>query len=210
MKIFSTPHVLLASRFGFAVYFALLFGAHAAAETQPLAALVAERVPLVWCIYLLAMYGGCEYIYGAFRRREVDLVYAFPLVFAVFILNGVSLLVRGQEQVPIINRAEHFTSFVLLGYMTWVFFLKYLPHDVWQRHPYYTALLTLSVTSLFGVANEVIELVIDQIFGTQTVGAGYDTSLDLLMNTLGSGLFLAVSLILHEGNISFSKNDEGT
>ena len=208
MNIFSTPVVLIASRFGFAVYFALLFGAHAAAEAQPLAAVVAERVPIVWCLYLLSMYGACEYIYAAFRRRSIDLVYAFPLVFAIFVLNGVSLLIRGQEEVPIINRAEHFTSFILLGYIVWVFFLKYLPHDVWDKHPYYTALLTLSVTSLIGVGNEIIELILDSVVGTNTVGVGYDTSLDLLMNTLGSGLFLAVSLILHEGNITFTKPKE--
>jgi len=198
--ISSASLLLLGSRAAFFVYFVLLFGSHA----TPQANFLAERIPLAWCIYLFAMYLASERIYAIFKNRSIDLTYAFPLVLSVFILNGVSLLVRGQEHVPIINRAEHFASFVLLAYVMWIFFLKYLPHDVWDEHPYYTALLVLSATSLIGVGNEVVELTLDSVFGTQTVGMGYDTSLDLLMNTLGSGLFLAVTLILREGNISFS------
>ena len=35
-------------------------------------------------------------------------------------------------------------------------------------------------------------------FGTHTVGARFDTSMDLLMNVLGVGLFLSIQLIIHE------------
>lgn len=203
MKLISAPFVLIGSRLGFAAYFALLFGSHAAQTSN----IIAERTPLSWCVYLLCMYAACEYIYAAFRRRRLDLSYAFPLILSVFLLDGVSLIIRGQEQVPIVNRAEHFASFVLIGYLVWVFFLKYLPQDVWQRHPYYTAILVLAVTSLIGVGNEIVELVLDHLFHTHTVGPGYDTSLDLLMNTLGSGLFLAVALILQEGNIHFGPDE---
>lgn len=193
--------VLLAgSRIAFLVYFVVIFGSHATPHTN----LLVERIPLVWCLYLFFMYLAFERIYAVFKTRGIDLAYAFPLLFAVFILNGVSLLVRGQEHVPVINRAEHFTSFVMIGYVVWTFFLKYLPHEVWHDHPYYTALLALSVTSLIGVGNEIVELGMDSLLGTHTIGPRFDTNLDLLMNTLGSGIFLAVTLILREGNISFS------
>ena len=196
-KLVSRPQLLLGSRLAFAAYFVVLFGAHL---LRP-ASVIAERMPLTWCAYLLVMYFAAEKIYHAFRQRGIDVSYAFPLLFSIFMLNGVSLLVRGQEHVPVINRAEHFASFVMIGYVVWVFFLKYLPHDVWHDHPYYTALLVMSVTSLAGVGNEIVELVFDNVFHTTLVGAHYDTSLDLLMNTLGSGTYLAIQLILREGNI---------
>ncbi len=151
---------------------------------------------------MVTLYYICERLRLKFLKKKVDLTFAFPILFAIFMLNFVSLLVRGQETIPIMNRAEHFTSFILLGYITWIFFLKYLPQDVWKKHPYYTAILALSVVSFIGVLNEIVELFLDEAFGTSTVGSGLDTSLDILMNTLGAGLFLAVQLILQEGRES--------
>lgn len=186
-----TPVILIGSRLLFIGFF-ITFAALVYQGRFPM-------VGYVWMVYLLGIYVVCEQIYAGFKKRGIDLTFAFPLLFAVYVLHFVSLLVRGQEELPIMNRAEHFASFVLLAYIVWVFFLKYLPQDVWQKHPYYTALLVLSITSLAGVGNEVFELFFDSLFGTRTIGTGFDTSLDLLMNTLGSGLFLAVQLILHEG-----------
>ena len=78
---------------------------------------------------------------------------------------------------------------------------------MWHDHPYYTALLTLAVTSLIGVGNEIVELLFDRLFNTSLVGgSNYDTSLDLLMNTIGTGMFLSVRLIigtLEEGKPKF-------
>ena len=94
------------------------------------------------------------------------------------------------------NRAEHFASFVLLCYVVWIFFIKYLPHEVWHHHQYYTAILVFSITATIGVGNELVELVLDSLFKTNLIGDRFDTSIDLLMNTLGSGVFLSVRLIL--------------
>jgi len=149
-----------------------------------------------WLIYIIILYACGERFYTVFMKRGIDLTFSFPLLFAIYMLNFVSLLLRAQETVPLINRAEHFTSFILVGYVTWVFFLQYLPQKVWREHPYYTALIVLSVTSLIGVGNEIMELMMDTLLKTQFVGEHFDTSLDLLMNTLGTGLFLAVRLIL--------------
>lgn len=197
----SAPVVLVGSRLLFVTYFALLFGAHVFAQSSVLA----ERIPINWILYLLVLYLGSEYIYAVFLKREIDLTFAFPILFSVFTLNAVSMFIRGQESVPIVNRAEHFASFVLLAYIVWIFFLKYLPYTVWDEHPYYAAILVLAITSLAGVANEIVELFFDQAFQTSFIGEGFDTSLDLLMNTLGSGLLLAVQLILRAGNITFSR-----
>ncbi|MEX1112688.1 MAG: hypothetical protein WEC84_04455 [Candidatus Andersenbacteria bacterium] len=158
-----------------------------------------------WFAYLIAIYLAAEVIYYQFNQRGINLAFAFPLLFAIVLLNFFSILLEAQDRVPIINRAEHFASFVLFAYIVWIFFLKYLPQKVWRDHPYYTSLLVLSITSLAGVGNEIVELFLDKGFGTNTVGAGYDTSMDLLMNTLGSGTFLAVQLILYEGGF-FSKD----
>lgn len=194
-----TSWVLRWSRLAFVIYFAVVFGSH----LLPVLPYIRQHVPIVWGLYMLVIYYSSERTYAIFKQRGIDLAFAFPLLFFVVSLNFVSILVRGQERFPLVNRAEHFTTFILLAYIVWVFFLKYLPQKVWQNHPYYTAILVLSVTSLVGVGNEIAELFMDVNFGTHTIGPGYDTSLDVLMNTLGSGLFLAVQLILHEANIRY-------
>ena len=84
----------------------------------------------------------------------------------------------------------------------WQFFLRYLSQSVWKEHPYYTSILVLSITTTFGVGNELIELFMDINFGTHTIGLKFDTSMDLLMNTLGIGLFLSIQLIAHEAEKS--------
>lgn len=157
------------------------------------------RLPLTdisWLVYLVILYYLAERFYATFLKRGIDLSFAFPLLFAVYVLNLVSIVLQAQEKLPLLNRAEHFSSFVFIGYVIWVFFVQYLPQKVWRQHPYYTAVLVLSVSALLGVMNEIVELCIDTTWHTTFVGAHYDTSLDLLMNTLGTGLFLAVRLIL--------------
>lgn len=150
---------------------------------------------IAWIVYLIVMYALAEYVYRIFKDRDIDLSFAFPLLFAVFLLNFVSEILNAQERFPDINRAEHFTSFILIAYIIWTFFTKYLPQDVWQKHPYYTSILAFSVVSALGVCNEIIELFLDIMFSTHTVGMGFDTSYDLVMNTLGATLFLSFRLI---------------
>mgnify|MGYP001614592916 CR=1 FL=1 len=183
-----TSLVVIITRLLFAVYFITV-------------AIVIARghLPLTdssWLAYLIILYYLAERFYAAFLKRRIDLGFAFPLLLAVYILNFVSIVLQAQEKLPLLNRVEHFASFVFVGYVIWVFFVQYLPQKVWRQHPYYTALLVLSVSALLGVANETVELFIDTIWHTTLVGLRYDTSLDLLMNTLGAGLFLAVRLIL--------------
>jgi len=185
-----TSLIMIVSRFFFVGYF-IFFGL-----AWRYAFFKHTVLDLSWLLYLIIMYSAAEIFFSVFLQRGIDLSFAFPLLFAIFMLNFVSLVLQAQERIPIINRAEHFTSFVLIGYVIWIFFLKYLPQTVWSEHPYYTSLLVLAVTSLMGVMNEIIELFLDAMLKTNFVGRQYDTSLDLLMNTLGTGLFLAVRLIL--------------
>lgn len=155
---------------------------------------------LPWIVYLVVIYGCAEYIYHVFLKRGIDLSYAFPLLFTIFLLNFVSELLNAQELMPDLNRAEHLTSFVFVAFIVWTFFTKYLPQDVWQEHPYYTSILVMAVVSMLGVGNEIIELFLDIMFNTRVVGPGFDTSFDLVMNTLGSGLFLSFRLIYETVN----------
>ncbi|MEX2054818.1 MAG: hypothetical protein WD972_01425 [Candidatus Andersenbacteria bacterium] len=185
-----TPFIVIVSRLAFVTYF--IFAGYAL--LYPFSP--SSRLNLVWVVYLLALYFLAERFYDIFRQRNIDMAFAFPILFAIYLLNLVALIFGGQEKFPILNRVEHFAIFVLIAYVISVFFSEYLPHNVWHNHPYYTALLVMSVTALFGVANEIIELLFDTLFRTHHVGRGLDTSLDLLMNTLGSGLMLAVRLIV--------------
>ena len=185
-----TPVTIVATRIAYLFYF--LFA---------LWTLKSDRFPysnlhFVWLVYLIVLYLIAERIYALFLQQGIDLKFSFPLLFAIYCLTLVGLTLGGQERLPLLNRTEHFASFVLLAFIVWVFFTKYLPQNVWHDHPYYTSLLVLSVTSLLGVGNELVELIMDSLFGTKLIGPNLDTSLDLLMNTLGSGLYLAVRQIL--------------
>ncbi len=185
-----TPIIVFVSRLAFAGLFVF------ALYTLQSPRFPYSNIHLVWIIYLLFIYFTAERLYDSFLKRGIDLTFAWPLLFAVYCLNLVSLLLAGQERLPLLNRAEHLASFILITFIVWVFFLKYLPQRVWRRHTYYTALIVFSVTSTLGVANELVELMFDSLFNSKLVGPRLDTSLDLLMNSLGAGLFLAVRLIL--------------
>lgn len=185
-----TPLILILSRVAFAGYFIFALWA---IQTKTF---VYSELTLVWLLYLLALYFIAEQLYKKFFQKGIDLTFAFPLLFAVYCLHIVSILLAGQERLPIMNRAEHFASFILLCYVVWIFFIKYLPHEVWQDHQYYTAILVFSITATIGVGNELVELVLDYLFNTNLIGNQFDTSVDLLMNALGAGVFLSVRLIL--------------
>lgn len=186
-----TPLILIGSRVAFAALFAFAAFTLIKGDWFPYSVL---DVP--WLVYLVLIYFSAEYVYAVFRKKDIDLTFTFPLLFAVVVFHAVSVLLDGQARFPLMNRAEHFTGYVLVTYALWVFFIQYLPQRVWRRHPYYTALLVFSVAAAVGVVNEIIELIFDMLFGAHFIGDRLDTSLDLLMNSLGSGLFLAVRLIL--------------
>jgi hypothetical protein len=188
----SSKLVLNCTRAAFGCYFIFSFWAAFDGERLQL-----HKPALIWVLYLLGIYLVAEALYDFFLQNRIDLSFSFPLLFAAYCLNLTTILLGGQDKYPLFNRTEHFVSYILIAFVVWTFFTKYLPQNVWQEHPYYTAILALSVTSLIGVVNELFELFFDHFFNTQLVGARYDTSLDLLMNTLGSGLFLSVYLILN-------------
>lgn len=185
-----TPVIIVATRFAYLFYFIF------ALWTLKSDYFPYSNLHFVWLVYLVVLYIVAERIYALFLRQGIDLTFSFPLLFSIYCLTLVGLTLGGQERLPLLNRTEHFASFVLLAFIVWVFFTKYLPQNVWHDHPYYTSLLVLSVTSLLGVGNELVELMMDNLFGTKLVGPNLDTSLDLLMNTLGSGLYLAVRQII--------------
>ncbi len=186
------PRVLLLSRtlfFGYFVfYFLCLLRGWFSTDT----------LNAYWLVYLIGVYALAEKIYSAFLKRGVDVVYAFPIVFVAYMVNFASMLFKGQENFPFLNRAEHFITYILVAYIVWQFFLRYLPQQVWSEHPYYTSILVLAIATLSGVLNEIIELFMDVNFGTHTIGFGFDTSVDLMMNLLGAGFFLCIQLIAHE------------
>ncbi|MEX1997475.1 MAG: hypothetical protein WEA04_02240 [Candidatus Andersenbacteria bacterium] len=191
-----TPWIVIITRAAFLLYFVYSF---IALYRPPLPH---SKLNFIWLLYLIGLYLLAERFYLIFQERKIDMTFAFPLLFTVFLLNLTSMLLGGQERLPQLNRLEHFATFILLAYVISVFFSEYLPQRVWREHPYYTAFLVMAITSLFGVTNEVIELLFDTLFDTQHVGPQYDTSLDLLMNMLGSGLFIAVWLVLRVSKTS--------
>lgn len=190
------PRVLIASRILFLFYF--VFYALCLIQGWFSSSLLTST----WLAYLVIVYVVAEKIYDAFLKRGIDLIYAFPVLFLAYMVNFISMLLRGQENFPVLNRAEHFITYFLAAYIIWQFFLQYLPQKTWNEHPYYTSILVLSLATFFGVLNEVIELFMDVNFGTHTIGPLWDTNVDLLMNILGAGFFLCLQLIMYEAGKS--------
>ncbi|MDP3997838.1 MAG: hypothetical protein Q8P73_05055 [bacterium] len=178
------------TRLAFAVYFITLFWLHFS-NFFPRA-----QTEFTWLLYLIVLYLVAEKLYSIFRSQGIDLTFAWPLLFFVYLLSGATLFLGSQDDFPLLNRAEHYICFILITYIIWVFFTKYLPQAVWIKHPYYTAILVLAISSLAGVLNEIFEVTSDFLLNTHMVGLQYDTSLDLLMNILGSITFLGVWLII--------------
>ncbi len=185
-----TPWIVVITRILFAAYFA--YAAYAIYHPP----LPVTTLDVIWVLYLLVLYLLGEKLYAVFRRKNIDMSFAFPILLAMYLINLISLLLGGQEALPIMNRIEHFASFILIAYVISVFFSAYLPPTVLKEHPYYTALVILAITAFTGVGNELFELFFDVAFGTKHIGEHFDTALDLLMNTLGSGLLLGVQLLL--------------
>ena len=196
------PRILIATRALFTAYVAYY------ALDWHFEWLLGSRLSIVWLVYLVALYIIAEVVYAAFKRRGVDLVYAFPVLFIASQINFISIILRSQENIPMLNRVEHFFMYILLTYVVSQFFLRYLPSQVWNNHPYYTAILTFSVAQCIGVMNEVVELFLDTNFQTTAIGPRFDTNLDLLMNMLGAGLFLCTRLIMREAKQSKILNAE--
>lgn len=194
----AVPLAVMVTRIAFLAYFVFIFFAIL------LNLFPSSDLSYSWLIYLMLVYYVAEQFSQRFLKKGIDLSYAYPILFAIYSLNLVSMALGAQEKLPLLNRAEHFLSFVFVAYVVWTFFLQYLPHDVWRHHRYYTALLVFSITATSGVINEIVELGLDGLLNTKLIGADpFDTSLDLLMNSLGSGLFLAVRLILDNKRIPF-------
>src|SRR3989344_7922850 len=126
-----TPWVVIVCRGLFAAYFAY---AWYAVVHPPLPVSTLDRVCV---ICLLVLYAVGEKLYAVFRRKNIDMSSAFPLLLAVYLINLASLLLGGQETLPIMNRLEHFASFVLIAYVAAVFFTAFLPPRTWRDHPYY-------------------------------------------------------------------------
>lgn len=186
-----TPLILIGSRILFLVLFAAAAVSLYSSQIFP-----ASTLDWPWLFYIIVIYLVAEWVYAVFTRKGIDLTFAFPLLFVVLVLHVVSIWLDGQTRFPLMNRAEHFASFILITYAVWVFFLQYLPHRVWHNHPYYTALLVFSVVSALGSINEIVEIALERTFASRLIGDRLDTSLDILMNSLGAGMFLAVRLIL--------------
>jgi len=155
-----------------------------------------SQLSYIWILYGLAGFYLLEKLYDFFAKKNISLTFAYPLMLSVYALDIGSALLNIQDTYPIINRAEHYFSFIIYTSGVWIFFLKYLPQAVWRKHPYYTSILVFAVTSTIGVLNEVIELTMDLVFSSNYIGDRLDTPFDLLMNSLGIASFLGIWLIL--------------
>jgi hypothetical protein len=169
------------ARFGFIVYFALLFlllsiNNFAVGDLSPF-----------FVFYFIQLVILLE-VAGLILKKldlTIDIKPAYLVLLAYSVINSLTLAFYPQLKDLIFNRLGHFISgiiFVLIaGEAVKAGLIK---NKIRLTKPLYL-LFIFSVASTAGVFNEILELGLDVAVGSHCIGPGFDTAIDLLMNTLG-------------------------
>lgn len=129
---------------------------------------------------------------------EVSIKPAYLILFAYTVINSLTLAYYPQLRDIIFNRFGHFISGVIYAIVVIEIIKTSLTKTKSRLTKPLYLLFVFSLASTAGVFNEIIELGLDVTTGSHRIGAGFDTALDLLMNTVG---IIIIVLILSRNRI---------
>lgn len=137
--------------------------------------------------YFIELFLVLELATFVFKKLKliVNLHSVYWLLLSYTIVNSLTLALLTEWRDLIFNRFGHVLSgiiFTLISYELIKVSLK--KSKIILIKPLFN-LFVFSLASTTGVFNEIIELVLDYTTGSQRLGPGWDTVIDLLMNTLG-------------------------
>ena len=145
--------------------------------------------------YFIELFLALELASLVFRKLKlaVKLQGAYWILLIYTIINSLTLVFFPDWRNLIFNRFGHVLSgviFALIGFAVLKAGLE--KTKVKLTKPLFN-LFVFSLASTVGVFNEIIELGLDYTIGSQRLGPGWDTAIDLTMNTLGILLVIFVN-----------------
>ena len=122
-----------------------------------------------------------------FKRLNlaVDIKAGYLILFVYTIINSLTLAFWPQLRNLIFNRFGHLISGVIYAIVGVEIVKASLIKTKSKLAKSLYLLFIFSLASTAGVFNEIIELGLDVFTGSHRIGVGFDTAIDLLMNTLG-------------------------
>jgi uncharacterized membrane protein YjdF len=137
--------------------------------------------------YFIELFLVLELATFVFKKLKltVNLRSVYWLLLSYTIVNSLTLALLPEWRNLLFNRFGHVLSgviFALIGFAVLKASLE--KSKVKLTKPLFN-LFVFSLASTAGVFNEIIELGLDYTTGSQRLGPGWDTAIDLLMNTLG-------------------------
>lgn len=115
----------------------------------------------------------------------IDIKPAYLILLVYTIINSLTLAYYPQLRDMIFNRFGHLISGVIYAIVAIELIKASLAKTKSRLTKPLYSLFVFSLASTAGVFNEIIELGLDVTTGSHRIGAGFDTAIDLLMNTFG-------------------------
>jgi|SRR3989338_4116512 len=125
-------------------------------------------------------------------KLAIDIKPAYLILIIYTVVNSLTLAYYPQLRDIIFNRTGHLISGVIYAIVA----IEIIKASLVKTKSKLTKPLNLwfifSLASTAGIFNEIIELGLDITTGSHRIGPGFDTAIDLLMNTFGILLVLIV------------------
>lgn len=115
----------------------------------------------------------------------IDIKPAYLILLAYTVINSLTLAYYPQLRDVIFNRFGHLISGVIYAIVAIEIIKASLAKTKSRLTKSLYLLFVFSLASTAGVFNEIIELGLDVTTGSHRIGVGFDTAIDLLMNTIG-------------------------
>lgn len=137
--------------------------------------------------YFVELFLALELANFVFKKLKlaVKLQGAYWILLIYTIINSLTLAFSPNLRNLLFNRFGHVLSGVIFALIGFAVLKASLGKSKVKLTKFLFNLFVFSLASTAGVFNEIIELVLDYTTGSQRLGPGWDTAIDLLMNTLG-------------------------
>lgn len=137
--------------------------------------------------YFIELFLALELASFVFKKLKltVNLHSVYWLLLSYTIVNSLILALLPEWRNLIFNRLGHVVSGIIFTFISYEVIKASLKKSKIKLTKPLFNLFVFSLASTVGVFNEIIELGLDYTTGSQRLGPGWDTAIDLLMNTLG-------------------------
>jgi len=126
-------------------------------------------------------------------KRVVNITPAYLILLIYTVINSLTLAFYPQLRDMIFNRFGHLISGIIYAIIASEVIQAGCDKTRLTFSKAFYLLFVFSLASTAGVLNEIIELGLDVATGSHRIGPGFDTAIDLLMNTYGIVIILIMN-----------------